>query len=211
MALTYVGANATAASNVTIAAHQVGDIILIFAYSNSSTTTPTKPTASGTVPAWVDIDNNAGADSNSLRSAYFVATATTETSGTWTGATGMGSIVLRGQDTSPIGGHAESGSTASNASTAPSVTLTATNGTSQVVEYCAHTSVTAWGSVPTGYTRRANSATAGCVLTKNSTTSDGSVTAAATTTAAGGYRGTTVEVIAVPAPPSPPTASAFFF
>ena len=88
MSLSIIGTPAAVAgSSITLPTHAVGDIIVIFAYRDGATAVPTNPTAGGTVPAWVDIDAAAGANTNSARSAYFVATATNHTSGTWTNAT----------------------------------------------------------------------------------------------------------------------------
>lgn len=205
MALSIIGTPAAlAATSITLPTHAVGDIIVIYAYRGASTTTPTKPSAAGTVPAWVDVDNTTGANSNSSRVAYFVATATNHTSGTWTNATDLAVIVLRGQAASPIGGHAESGSSGTTL-TAPSVTLTKTDGSSVLLHFYGVAAITAWGSAPTGYTRRAaetaiavDGTTGVCLNTKDSTTSDGSVSQSATigTTA---YRGASVEVLALTA------------
>jgi hypothetical protein len=111
MPLTKQGQNSQAGATVTIPAHTAGDLIVIAAYRDGSTAVPTKPTASGTVPAWVDITAAAGANTNSLRTACFVATASNHTSGTWTNATGMAAIVFRGQKVgtgiASIGGKAQ--------------------------------------------------------------------------------------------------------
>lgn len=199
------------ASSITLPTHSVGDMILLYAYLNGGAgfgnpATPTKPTATGTVPAWVDIDNNTGANGCSSRTAYFVATATNTTSGTWTGGSGMCAIVLRGQAAAPIGGHAESGGTATNSALAPSVTMTKTDGTSFLVQFYG---LGATGgsnngfsaAPPTGYTNSANTsggATTNIATdTKNVTTSDGGVTRAADSIFASlGYRGAQIEILA---------------
>lgn len=197
MALGTPVTNAAAATSVTLPAHNIGDTIVIWAYNNASTTTPTKPAASGTVPAWTDIDNTTGANTNSSRSAYFVATATNHTSGTWTNATGMTATVISGAASSPIGGHAEAGGAAANAAQAPAVTLSKTDGTSALLEHYGHRTVTAWSTAPSGYTRLASQATSVCVNSKNSTTTDGAVNQSNTATNAG-YRGAAVEILAPP-------------
>lgn len=188
---------AAAATSITLPTHAVGDIIVICAFRDGSTTVPTKPTASGTVPAWVDIDAPTGANTCSMRTAYFVATATNHTSGTWTNATGMAAIVIRGQASSPIGGHAQAGGTANGSATAPAVTLTNNKGGSIILEFYGHRTVTAWSAAPTGYTRQASVATEVCLNTKDSTTADGSIAQSATTTNSG-YRAQTIEILAAP-------------
>jgi hypothetical protein len=196
----FVGAAVSTSSDefVAIPAHQVGDLIIIFAYRSNSDTIPAKPAASGTVPAWVDIDATNGSDTNSSRTAYFVATATNHTSGTWgsgSGATRVAAAVLRSQAGTPIGGHAESGGTGST-TTAPSVTMTNTDGTSVLLHFHGSfsSSANAWSSAPAGYTRRAAGTTQAtvCVNTKDSTTSDGSVNQSCASGTR--YRGATVEI-----------------
>ena len=203
MALSIIGTpGAGTGATITLPAHAVGDIIVIWAYRDGSTTVPSKPAAAGTVPAWSDIDAAAGANTNSARSAYFVATATNHTSGTWSNATGMAVIVLRGQAASPIGGHAQSGSTSSTLATAPSITQSVTNGKSVILEFYGHRTVTAWSTAPAGYTRRAAVSTETCLNTKDSTTSDGSISQNCTTSGSSGYRGQTIEIIASDSSPT---------
>lgn len=196
-----VGATAVQSTSITIPTHQVGDIIVIYAYRGGSNTIPSKPAASGTVPAWVDIDAVTGANTNSSRVAYFVATATTTTSGTWANAGSMVCVVLRGQYSTPIGGHLESGSTRIGGAIAPAITLTNADGTSALLHFFGCSTATgfsAWDAAPTGYTQRAADKTVGfagtCLDTKNSTTSDGAVTQTHNGTASASYRGATVEI-----------------
>lgn len=188
------GAKVTNGTTVNIPTHAVGDVIVIFAYRSASVTTPTKPAASGTVPAWVDIDNNTGANTNSSRTAYFVATATNHTSGTWTNATCMIAVVLTGQNTSsPIGGHAESGGASTTSLSTPSVTMSNTSGSSALLSFFGCAGAGNYAAPPAGYTEVANSTTLGNINAKNDTTSDGSYTQTANT--AGVYRAATIEII----------------
>lgn len=191
MALTLIGSQGAAATSVTIPTHQVGDTIIIFAYRDGSATIPTKPAASGTVPAWVDIDAANGANTNSSRSAYFVATATDTTSGTWTNATGIIAVVVRGD--SFIGGHVEAGSTATNSATAPAIDVTHSDGTSILLHFYGHRTATAWDAAPTGYTRRVTVDTEVALNTKDSTTTDGAIEQTLTATSSG-YRAQTIEI-----------------
>lgn len=181
----FVGANASTSGSVTIPAHLVGDTIVLAAYNPHATQAPTKPTAAGTVPNWNYIDNANSAGGSGITTAQFIATATNTTSGTWSNASYMIAVVLRGQNaTTPIGGHASQGGSSSGPSPAPAITLDHTDGSSVVLEFHGHSNLssTGWDSAPAGYTRRAASGSAfgpGLVLnTKDSSTSDGSVSQA---------------------------------
>lgn len=200
MALSIIGTPAAAAANnITLPTHAVGDIIVIWAYRDGNANVAAKPTAGGTVPSWVDISSATGAASNSARSAYFVATANNHTSGTWTNATGMVAIVLRGQGTTPIGGFLQSGGTGTNTAQAPAITLTNSDGSSVLLEFYGHRTVTAWSAAPAGYTRQASVATEVALNTKDSTTSDGAISQA-NTAVSSGYRGEQIEILAAIAP-----------
>jgi hypothetical protein len=192
MALTVSTPN-SGTTTVTIPAHAIGDLIILFAYNAGSTVSPAKPPASGTVPSWVDIDANSGANTNASRCVYFVATATNHTSGTWATGIQIFAVVLTGQAASPIGGHAESGTTGSNAVTAPAVTMTKTDGTSVLLHFFGQRNVTSWSAAPSGYFQKLASGLI-ALDTKDVTTSDGSVVQTGVTS--GGNRGQTVEVLA---------------
>jgi hypothetical protein len=201
MPLTKQGQNSQAGATVTIPAHTAGDLIVIAAYRDGSTAVPTKPTASGTVPAWVDITAAAGANTNSLRTACFVATASNHTSGTWTNATGMAAIVFRGQKVgtgiASIGGKAQTGGTQNGGSTTPAITPTATDGTSIQLHIHCHRTVTAWNAAPTGFTRVTAVATELAINTKDDTSTGTGVSQTGTTTSSG-YRGEQIEILAEP-------------
>jgi hypothetical protein len=197
-------ANVSATTTVTIPTHAIGDLIVIWAYRDGSTTAPTKPSASGTVPAWTDIDTGTGTATNGGRTAYFVATATNHTSGTWTNSTGMIAVVIQNQKSSSfLGGHARAGGTASNSSTAPAITQQQTTGKALLLYFYGHRTVTAWSTAPTGFTRQISNATEVCLNTKDSSTSDGSQ-AQANTASSSGYYAATVEILG--AETSPTTA-----
>ena len=173
----YLDSTIADTNSVAIPTHKVGEIIVIFAY-NKSGTIPGMPAASGTVPEWVNIDT--GDDTSAARTVYFVATATNHTSGTWTDTSAMVAVVLNGNAlTSPIGGHNHGGGVTGNP-TAPTITMTQTDGTSALLHlfgsgYVGNYGV--WSDAPTGYAKRNSalySVNAICVDTKNVTTSDGS-------------------------------------
>ncbi|CPT00642.1 Bacteriophage protein [Mycobacteroides abscessus subsp. abscessus] len=180
--LSYVSANASTTSSVSIPAHQVGDLIVLCVF-DSQNTAPTKPSAGGTVPNWNYIDNpNTAAGQGAVATAWFKATATNTTSGTWTWAEQMIAVVVRGtMPASPIGGHAAVGGAAVNV-TAPAVTLAHTDGSSILLHFhaTAFLNASGWSPAPAGYTRRivaGPSSSRSMVLnTKDTTTTDGSVT-----------------------------------
>lgn len=178
----FIGANASTSGSVTIPTHQVGDLIVLAAF-DAQNTAPTKPTAGGTVPDWVYIDNaNTTSGQSCITTAQFKATATNTTSGSWTWGEQMIAVVLRGQNaTTPIGGHASVGGRGVNI-TAPAITLDHTDGTSILLHF--HSSAflngSGWSSAPAGYTRRVvagpSSSRSLLLNTKDSTTTDGAVT-----------------------------------
>jgi hypothetical protein len=200
MPLTYQGSTGALATSVTLPTHAVGDIIVIYSARGNAGAAPSIPSAGGTVPTWTNITSGG---TNGHRLAYTVATATNHTSGTWTNAAVMMAVVLRGQGTSPIGGNALSFSATSSTNvTAPSITLSNSSGSSQIVHFLnAYTAATwNWNSAPSGYTSRLSVDNPGLtngyrVLTKDSTTSDGSPTNTITV-AATGLWGASVEILA---------------
>lgn len=196
---TFVG-SAVGTTSATIPTHQVGDIIVVYGVNdNFSSAPPVKPAAGGTVPNFTYIDHPAGASSIASTTAYFVATATTTTTGTWTDLTYMIVAVLRNQNaTTPIGGHAESGGASFNDSVAPAVTLSNTTGSSALLHFtgrAGNVSNTAWAAAPAGYTHRTSSGAVICLTTKDVTTSDGTLTRTTDGSFASGYRGATVEIL----------------
>lgn len=198
MAVTIVGSASAASTSVAIPTHQVGDLIIVWAYRDGSTAVPSIPAASGTVPAWVTLDAAVGGNTNSAISAYFVATATTTTTGTWTSATGIAVQVVRGQNTyNPIGGHVRSTGTGANSVTVPAITLSIADGTSQVLSFMGARAVTAWSAATAGYLTQTSVATEVLINAKTSKTSDGSYSQA-NTSASSGWMAEQIEVIAAP-------------
>jgi hypothetical protein len=147
----FVGASSNAGTSITIPIHQVGDLLVIFAYRDGNASAPTLPAG------WTNIGSAGGANSNASRLAYRVATVNNTTSGTWTGATGLVVHVYRGQNaTNPIGGNADTGSSGT-AITYPSVTLVQSDGSSIVSGFAGHRSVnTNLQTPPAGMTNRTN-------------------------------------------------------
>ncbi len=132
--VTFVGAASAGATTVTIPAHQVGDLLVMFAYRDGNNTAPSLPTG------WTNIGTANGANSNSSRLAYRVTTATNTTSGTWTNATGLVVHVYRGQNiVTPIGENANNGGNSAIV-TYPALTMIQTDGSSLVSGFAGHRS-----------------------------------------------------------------------
>lgn len=191
---TIVGVASVAGTSITIPAHVAGNRIYLWVFRDGSNSLPTKPTATAPVPNWVIDDGPTGANSCSAYCVHFDAVASTTTSGTWTGATGIVAVVVSGQDVNMGGGHAQSGAASTNTVAAPAMSMTITDGSSLVLEFYGHRSVTAWSAAPAGYTRQTSVATEVCCNTKDDTTSDGAVSQPCTA-ASGGSRGQVVEVV----------------
>ncbi len=84
-----VGSNSAEASSITIPAHQVGDLILIWAWRENTT--------NATIAAgYTNITNTTDGTTCSISMGWKIATSNAETSGTWTNATSMMVIVYRG-------------------------------------------------------------------------------------------------------------------
>jgi len=80
-----IGGVAAAATSVTVPAHAIGDLMLMWVWRNGSATAPTIPSG------WTLINTTSQGGSTKLWAGlyYHVATATNDTSGTWTSATAL--------------------------------------------------------------------------------------------------------------------------
>ena len=175
--------NLVSATSIALPAHQIGDDIYIFAGRNSNTQC-SKPAASSTVPAWVDIDTGNQANSRSLRTAHFRATRTNHTSGTWSNANTLCAVVVRGAHaTTPVGGHARGNGAATPSPAIPAITLAQTDDSSMVLYYVHSGSSDLYAVIgaPSGYTSLVSGGFGFTYVaglgSKNSTTSDGATTA----------------------------------
>lgn len=176
MAISYVG-QATGINSATLPTHQAGDLILAFAYRDGSTSAPTIP---GT---WTTIASGTGGggSSNSSAFAYFIATGSGTSSGTWTNATGVVFQVYRG--VTLIGANATStGST--NTVTYPA--LTGITPQSWVVGFAGHRSInTTLETAPSGMTNRSNRVDTVCEVAGHDTDSNVSTWSSRTVTLTG--------------------------
>lgn len=170
-------------TSITIPSHDTGNLIVIWAMGSTANTIPTAPSASGTVPTWTTI--NSLSDAKSILIAYAVASGSSTTSGTWADTYDMFCAVLTGQGNSPIGGSAVDSQSLVTNPLAPSITLSSTDGTSQILHtYQCNSNPTFSASPPSGYTTRLTMSETGHfgrMISKDSTTSDGSVRFTAST------------------------------
>lgn len=114
--ITRVGQNSAEADNVTIpAGHKVGDLMIIFAFRDGSATWPSLPAG------WTNITSGT-ATGVSIWCGYKICTSSSETSGTWTNATGVMVVVLRGcNNDNPIIATNANGNASSTAISYPSL------------------------------------------------------------------------------------------
>lgn len=149
--VTFINSASAGATTITIPAHEVGDLLVIFAYRDGNNNAPSLPAD------WTNIGTANGGASNSSRLAYRIATVTNTSSGTWTNATGLVVHVYRGQNVStPIGGD---GNVGGNSTTViyPNLTMTQGDGTSWVAGFAGHRSTdTTLETDPGGMTNRTN-------------------------------------------------------
>jgi hypothetical protein len=150
----YIDGNAqTGATLTTMPTHQAGDLLLGWAYRDNSLTSPTLPAG------WTNILSGGGGNGNSRRCANKIATSSSETSGTWTNATGLVILVYRNagltDNTRQVSGTGNS-STLNYAA----LTLQAVDGSSWIVRFAGHNTATnLLTNTPAGYTARAGVAT----------------------------------------------------
>lgn len=179
-------------NSATLPSHQADDLILAFSYRDGSTTAPSL------VSPWTNIGTAGGANTNSSRLAYYVATDSATLSGTWTSATSVVFHVYRGADTSsPIGDNGNTGSTGTTV-TYPTLTMSISDGSSWVAGFAGHRSTnTSLEDAPLGMINRENVNDATDEASGHDT--DGGVTSWSNTNVSvggtsSGWRARTVEV-----------------
>jgi hypothetical protein len=191
MAISFVGAAAAAAASVALpSGWQVGDLAVVFAHRDGSTTSPSL--ASG----WTNIQA-AGANTNSARSGYRVLQSGDTTTGTWTNATSIIVVVLRGHDpSSPIGAFTQTGAQSSSMAF-NALTLQVGDGTSWVLLMGGHRTATdVHTTALSGTTNRSGSTNDICAHTAEDVASW--ATTSKTVNASSGWRTHSIEVRAEP-------------
>lgn len=196
MTISLVGV-ATGTTTCTVPAHNVGDIIVIFAFR----------TASGTAPSlgsgYQSILTKAQGTTGSARVGFKIATSTSDASGTWTNASALVCHVYRSSNYATgsslyVGGSASAGSTTSTVNF-PALTLTHTDGTSWALGFagCSNTSESV-ATAPSGMTNQSHetaAASQAAGFDTNGTVSSWSSTNVTETGTAGTTVSCTVEII----------------
>jgi hypothetical protein len=156
MAISFIS-QTSGTDTFTMPSHETGDLLVVFAYRDGSTTAPGEPAGAG----WSTIGSGGGS-SNSSRISYKIAASNSEVSGTWTNATTTFVHVYRGVKTSdPIGdNNVATGS--STTITHPALSLAVTDGSSWVASFFGHrsTNATTLTAAPSGMINRSSSADA---------------------------------------------------
>jgi hypothetical protein len=179
VAISYVG-GATGITSVTMPAHQAGDLLLAFAYRDGSNLAPSLPAGWSSPDAIGNGVTNTG-NTQGARIGFKFATSSSETSGTWTNATGLIIHVYRGvSQRSPIQIIDWVNAASSLAMTyGPLDVLIRNDGTSWVVAFAGHRSQNAAvNTAPSGLTNRTDYSDATNHVAGHDT--NGGVTTAAT-------------------------------
>lgn len=145
MAISFVGQASAAAASVALPTFSADDIAIVFAFRSGSTTAPSLPSG------WTN-DTSAGANTCSYRVGWRRLVGGDTTTGTWTNATSIEVIVLRGVDLgSPLGGKTQ-GSGSSAAPSWGAVTFQDLAGGSWAVLLGGHRTATDMNTVALGTT-----------------------------------------------------------
>lgn len=200
MSLSFIGANAAQANTITIPiGHASGDLMLIFAFRDGSTTSPSLPAG------WTSVGLNAGTLCASLVG-YKVAASSLETSGTWTNADALVCHVYRGQKVaSPVvnsGGQTGTGTTVNYSG----IVSMADPGNSWVVRLAGDTSTdAALETPPSGHTFRAGNSGATCEVAgfdTNGAVSSSTFAGVSVGGTSGNWLTKTLEILAEPVTPA---------
>ncbi len=153
MAYEYVNAAYYEGASTTTPTHAVGDLLIVVAIRWGSTTPPSLPAG------WMSV--HTGTNTDARRVGYKVATATNDSTGTWTNANAMAMLAYRGLSSLASAASAYSGSSAADypalplGGTRPVITLGISSGSGQMATPAGCTS--RWAD---GYSRIADTATA---------------------------------------------------
>lgn len=186
MAISYISSASAAANTVSMPSHTTGDVIIVFAYRDGNATGPTVPAG------WYTL-NTSGANTNSAVLAWKYAASGSETTGTWTNATGIAVAVYRGV----LGIHnmAVNGAS-SNSLSYPALTLAHTDSTSWAVRAGGHrTATNMTTNTPSGYTQRTGVTTEVQLSDSNGNLASSPTSATQSVNQTSGYRTYTVELI----------------
>jgi hypothetical protein len=148
MAISFVGAADATGETVALPTHQAGDLIFIYAPRDGNNTPPSLPAGYTTILS-------GGSSQVVSRTGYKIAASGSETSGTWTNATHVHALVLRGVNQSdPIGASAATVRTSDAFVRYLALTMEVTDGTSWVVACGLHRTATNVETPPGSMTNR---------------------------------------------------------
>lgn len=134
--ISFIGGAAASATTITIpAGHQVADMIFMFAFNNASITVPTVPAG------WTTFMTPAAANVCAGVLCYKFAASSSETSGTWTGATQLATVVYRGTR-GLMNGSNGTNSNSTIAIPALGATTALTSGSTWRISFAAHATAT---------------------------------------------------------------------
>jgi hypothetical protein len=152
VAITYVSGASAATNTVAMPSHQAGDLIICWAFRDGSTTVPTMPSG------WISLDMGIAGTSCASEVGYKYAASGSETTGTWTSATGVVVVVYRGAYVdAPL---YTSNSGVSSSITHPTTGVPHYDSQMWSVRFCGHrTATNLTTNTPAGYTARAGVAT----------------------------------------------------
>jgi hypothetical protein len=201
-----VGA-ATGTTTCTVPTHSIGDLIVISAFRSGSVTAPTLGAG------YTSITTGTSANLCRPNLAYKVATATNDSSGTWTNATALTCVVYTSDQIASggaigVGGFGISNG-ATNTLTYNTLTMTDTSGTSWVAGFVGHKSTDQALSThaPTGMTAITGSSltntAAVCAYDTNAGVTSWASTNVTVTGTAAGWDTQTLEILEIQAPAAP--------
>ena len=131
--ISYVGAAYAAGNTVALPAYAGGDLAVVYAYRAGNNNSPTVPAG------WTPIAAGNGADSNSRAIGWKILTGVETTTDTWTAATAVEVVIVRGEETDGPIGVTASGGGAGTTLTTPGLLGMRTDGHSWVLAFAGAT------------------------------------------------------------------------
>lgn len=187
MAISRTQGVAAQATSATITAPAAGDIIVVFAHRDGSTTAPTLPSGYTNIVS-------GGANTNSARAGWKYSDGTETSTSVWTNATSVAVGVYRGCDPMcPIGQSAQNGS-ASTSVTTSTITPFEVDSTSWIVGFGAHRTATNLNQNLSGLTLVASATDIN--ISDTNTTANSYTGGGLTVNANSGWRTVTIELVA---------------
>lgn len=148
--ISFIG-QATGAASATLPSFNAGDLAIVFAFRDGSTTAPSLPAG------WTNILTRGTTTSCSQRVGYRQLVSGDTTTGTWTNATSVVVLVYRSSVAAVVPGASASNGGTTNTVNFPALTMQIADGSSWVAGFIGHRSTdTTIETAPAGMTNRAN-------------------------------------------------------